>query len=241
MNDSRQKRLDQLKKEFVYVAAHELRNPVTTIRTLLNVIFEDKRLTIDPLLRSYLLKMQEADERLLQLVDELLEVARSEAGQLSIKPSPQDTEEHVLAVFAELRPTALAKDVELHYEPLGHRVHVLADSMKLKEVLSNLVMNAIKYNVVGGGVTVSHEVRGKVLVTTVSDTGIGIREEDMSRIFEKFWRSEDLAVREQSGTGLGLFIVRELIERMGGAITVRSVHGKGTTFEFTLPLAPTKA
>lgn len=240
MTDSRRKRLDQLKDEFVYMAAHELRNPVAAIRTLLNVIFDDKRLTIDPLLREYLLKLQEADDRLIQLVDELLEVARTEAGRLKVTLSPQDAEEHVRAVFAELRPTALAKDVELRHEKPGHPAYVLADATKLREILSNLVMNAIKYNVVGGTVTVSHDVRNGMLVTSVADTGIGIREEDMQNLYRKFWRSEDKAVRGQSGTGLGLFIVKELVERMGGVMEVRSSHGKGSVFAFSLPLAPAK-
>lgn len=237
MEDSRRKRLERLKDEFVYVAAHELRNPVAAIRNLLNVIFDDKRLTIDPLLREYLLKLQEADDRLIQLVDELLEVARTEAGRLKVALSPQDVEEHVKSVFAELRPTALAKEVELRYSAPTQRTYVLADATKFNEILANLIMNAVKYNVVGGKVTVGHEVKGPLLVTTVTDTGIGISTEDLPNLFVKFWRSEDMAVREQAGTGLGLFIVKQLVERMGGTIEVKSTHGKGSTFSFTLPLA----
>lgn len=237
MEDSRHQRLERLKDEFVYVAAHELRNPVAAIRSLLNVMFDDKRLTIDPLLRDYLLKLQEADDRLLQLVDELLEVARTEAGRLQVALSPQDVGKHVKGVYAEIQPTALAKEVELQYSAPAQSVRVLADATKLNEILANLVMNAVKYNVVGGKVTVGHEVRGNLLVTTVTDTGIGISTEDLPNLFVKFWRSEDMAVREQAGTGLGLFIVKQLVERMGGTIEVRSTHGKGSAFSFTLPLA----
>ncbi len=241
MEDSRRQRLERLKDEFVYVAAHELRNPVAAIRTILNVIFDDKRFTIDPLLREYLLKLQEADDRLLQLVDELLEVARTEAGRLTVALSPQDVAEHVKSVFAEIRPAALAKEVELVYDPPPQRPYVLADASKLNEILANLVINAVKYNVVGGKVTVAHEMKGDMLLTTVTDTGIGISPEDLPNLFVKFWRSEDMAVREQSGTGLGLFIVKQLVERMGGTIEVRSSHGKGSTFAFTLPVAREQA
>jgi PAS domain S-box-containing protein len=216
-DQSDRKRLAKLRNEFVYVAAHELKNPVSAIRALLDVIFDDKRITIEPLMRSYLLKVQEADERLLQLVDDLLEVSRGESGRLKINVSSQDMAEHVAQIFSELKPTALGKDVTLDYVPLVRNPKVLADPMKLKEVLANLISNAIKYN--------------------VSDTGIGIGKEDTEHLFEKFWRSEDMAVRAQPGTGLGLFIVKELVERMGGKMTVDSKRGKGTTFTFTLPLA----
>lgn len=235
------KRLDRLKNEFVFVAAHELRNPVTAIRLLLNMVFEDKRVTLDPTLRGYLLKIQEADERLLQLVDDLLEVSRSESGRLKILVSPQDMTELVRTIFSEIRPNALTRDVSLRHIPLTPMPAVLADPSKLKEIIANLVTNGVKYNVAGGSVTIEHEVRGGMLLTHVADTGIGISEKDQERLFEKFWRSEDMAVRAQSGTGLGLFIVKELVERMGGSLDVTSKPGRGTTFTFTLPLAHAKA
>ncbi|HTK04213.1 MAG TPA: PAS domain S-box protein [Candidatus Eisenbacteria bacterium] len=231
------KRLDRLKNEFVFVAAHELRNPVTAIKLLLNMVFEDKRLTIDPVIRGYLLKLQEADERLLTLVDDLLEVSRSESGRLKISVSPQDITEHVKAIFSEMRPTALTKDVQLRHIPLTPMPAVMADPSKLKEIIANLVSNGVKYNVAGGSVTVEYGVRGGMLVTHIADTGIGISDKDQERLFQKFWRSEDMAVRAQSGTGLGLFIVKELVERQGGLLDVTSRVGRGTTFTFTLPLA----
>ena len=231
-------RLDQLKNEFVFVAAHELRNPVAAIRMLADIIFEDKRLTIDPILRGYLAKIQEANERLLHLVDDLLEVSRTEAGRLKISLSPQNMVEHVNALLAELRPTAVSKGVALQYAPAPNLPPVLADTNKLKEILTNLLSNAIKYNVSGGTVVIEHEPQGKVLLTRVHDTGIGISEDDQKKLFQKFWRSEDMAVRAQGGTGLGLFIVKELVERMGGHIWVESSRGHGSKFSFTLPLAP---
>lgn len=231
------KELENIRNEFAFVAAHELKNPVSAIRALLDVIFNDKRLTIDPIMRTYLLKIQEADERLLQLVEDLLEVSRGESGRFKIALSPQNMAEHMAVIYGELRPMALGKDVTLKYEPTARDLEVMADPLKLKEILVNLVTNAIKYNVAGGSVTVEHEINGGMLVTRVIDTGIGISEEDLARLFEKFWRSEDVAVRAQTGTGLGLFIVKELVELMGGTVAVRAKRGKGTTISFTLPLA----
>lgn len=234
---SDRKRLDRLRNEFVFIAAHELRNPVSAIRLLLNIIYDDRRTHVDAVMREYLLKIQEADERLLQLVDDLLEVSRNESGRLKIVVSPQNVSEHIEAIFNELRPTALAKEVQLVYEPLHSMPLVMADPSKLKEVISNLVSNGIKYNSVGGELTVRHALRDGFLETIVADNGIGISEADRGKLFEKFWRSEDKAVRAQAGTGLGLYIVKELVERMGGRISVESAGGRGTTFTFTLPLA----
>jgi len=236
-DQSVRRRLDKLKNEFVFVAAHELRNPVTAIRLLLDIVFDDKRLKIDPILRSYLQKMQEANDRLIQLVDDLLEVSRSESGRLKIALEPQNIVEHTESIIEELKPSAVAKEVEFRYDPAPDVPRVLADGSKLEEVMANLVSNAIKYNVSGGSVTVAHVRKGDMLLTTVSDSGLGIAEKDMEQLFQKFWRSEDMAVRAQSGTGLGLFIVKELIERMGGEVTVSSEHGKGSTFGFTLKIA----
>lgn len=234
------KRLDRLKNEFVFIAAHELRNPVVAIRLLLDIIFDDKRLRIDPLLRGYLQKMQEADDRLIQLVDDLLEVSRSESGRLKIKVEQQDIKGLMEVILEELRPSAVSKGVEMKYDPPKGLPFVLADESKFKEVVSNLVSNAIKYNVTGGSVTIEHEVIGDRIMTRVTDSGIGISDEDLDRMFRKFWRSEDVAVRAQSGTGLGLFIVKELVERMGGSVSVSSEHGQGSTFSFSLPIVTSK-
>jgi PAS domain S-box-containing protein len=230
-------RIDQLKNEFVFVAAHELRNPTTAIKMLLDIIFDDKRVVIDPIMRGYLAKVQEADDRLIHLVDDLLEVSRTEAGRLKINVEPQNIVEHVNNLIAELRPNAVSKGVNILYSPSPRTPLIKADATKLKEVLTNLMANAIKYNVTGGTVTVEHELREGALITHVSDTGIGISDADREKLFQKFWRSDDLAVRAQAGTGLGLFIVKELVERMGGKVWAKSRPGKGSTFSFTLPIA----
>lgn len=231
------KRLDHLKNEFVFIAAHELRSPVTAINLLLNLIFEDRRFSLDPVLRDYLGKLQEAEERLLHLVDDLLEVSRSEVGHLKIKLEPQDITAAVHAVLNDFRANALSRDIVLKYAPPAALPAVLSDANKLREILTNLVSNAIKYNVPGGTVTVTSEVSGGFLVTAVTDTGIGVRHEDQPNLFQKFWRSDDFAVRAQPGTGLGLFIVQELVHRMGGTVSVQSERGRGTTVTFSLPLA----
>lgn len=230
------KRLDDLKNEFVFIAAHELRSPVTAIKLLIDLIFDDKRVTIDHVLRDYLTKLHEAEERLLQLVDDLLEVSRTEVGRLKIKLGEEDLAANVLAVIGDLRASALARGVTIRYDQTLRPPSVLADPNKLREILINLVSNAVKYNVPGGTVSIDHERRDGLVFTTVRDTGIGISSEDQEKLFSKFWRSDDFAVRSQPGTGLGLFIVKELAERMGGSVKLESERGKGTTVTFSLPV-----
>jgi len=235
-NQTDRLRVDQLKNEFVYVAAHELRNPVSAIRMLLDIIYSDKRVSVEPVLRGYLSKIQEANERLLNLVEDLLEVSRTEAGRLKINVSPQNMAEIIKNLLSELRPGAAAKGLTINYAPSPQLPRVAADEIKLKEILTNLIGNAIKYNITEGSVTIEHVVEDGQLITRVSDTGIGISAEDQLKLFNKFWRSEDLAVRAQAGTGLGLFIVKELVERMDGRIWVESRHGEGSIFSFSLPI-----
>lgn len=233
------KRLDQLRNEFVFIAAHEFRNPVTALRLLLDMFKTDKRIKHDPIEKGYLSRMEEATHRLIHLVDDLLEVSRSEAGRLRIEVRPCDIREHVKSIVKEIQSEALLKEVMIAYRPDGKLPMVMADSSKLKEVLSNLISNAVKYNIAGGSVMVEHAVdtdKGAV-ITSVIDSGIGMNTEDLEKVFTKFWRSEDLAVRAQAGTGLGLFIVKELVERMGGEVSVDSTKGKGSKFSFSLPIS----
>jgi two-component system sensor histidine kinase VicK len=233
------KRLDQLRNEFVFIAAHEFRNPVTALRLLLDMFKTDKRIKHDPIEKGYLSRMEEATHRLIHLVDDLLEVSRSEAGRLRIEVRPCDIREHVKSIVKEIQSEALLKEVMIVYKPDGKLPQVMADSSKLKEVLSNLISNAVKYNIAGGSVVVEHEIdRDRdLLKTSIVDTGIGMNEDDLEKVFTKFWRSEDLAVRAQAGTGLGLFIVKELVERMGGEVSVESTKGKGSKFSFSLPIS----
>lgn len=231
------KQLMELKNEFVFIAAHELRTPVTAIKGFLELVFEDTKGKLDPAVEHSLKRVGEANDRLIQLVNDLLEIARSEAGRITIEVSPQDITEAVREVYVELEPLAKERGIAMHHEvPEGDVPEVLADPGKLKEILVNFVSNAIKYNRDGGSITITHQLEDGILHTSIADTGIGMSGEDLAHLFEKFWRSERREVHEQTGTGLGMFIVKELVERMGGKVWAESEVDKGTTFHFTLPV-----
>ncbi|OGZ99274.1 MAG: hypothetical protein A3C07_00470 [Candidatus Sungbacteria bacterium RIFCSPHIGHO2_02_FULL_47_11] len=230
------KRLQELQNEFTFIAAHELRSPVTVIRGYISLAMRDKN-GIPENVREYLLEADKANQRLLQLVQDLLEAARSEAGKIVIKVQPLVLKESIQAVLAEMKSLADEKSVALSFECPETLPKVLADDGRLKEIMVNLVGNAIKYSNPGGNVLITHEVRGHELITHVKDDGFGISHEAQKRLFEKFYRVHSEKTRDIPGTGLGLFIVKELVGRMGGNVWVESDEGKGSTFSFSLPIA----
>jgi signal transduction histidine kinase len=173
--------------------------------------------------------------QLVQLVNDLLEIARSEAKTMTIKTVPLLVTPIVEQVIESLKPIAVQKGLTLKHTPNSHPVEVLADPDRIKEILNNLVSNAVKYSN-QGMVSISHVVEKDVLITHVADQGAGISESDQKKIFTRFFRAE-VTAGTAPGTGLGLFIVKQLVEKMHGRIWFTSKLGSGTTFSFSLPLA----
>ena len=231
------KRLDELRKEFVFIATHELRAPATAIKGYLDLIRE-AGVELPKTVEMPFQRIKQVNDNLVHLVDDLLEIARAEAGRLTVDVSPQELPPIVDEIVASLKVVAEPRKISLVIEPIQTPFpKVTADPDKLREVLMNLISNAIKYNRDGGSVTVRLETKGQEILTHVLDTGLGIGAEEQKHLFEKFWRSDDPDVRKQTGTGLGLFIVKEIVERMDGKIWAVSEKGKGTTFSFSLKIA----
>ena len=230
---TRERQIEDLRRDFVVNASHELKTPVTAIQTLGDAIAVT--LPGDPVRAASLVKrLNDESERLARLVNELLDLRRLEvAGPL--ERTPVDLAELVRLVVAELMPRADAREVTIEVDaPEGAPVAgVHAD---LEAVVKNLVSNAVKYNRERGRVDVRLRTEGASRILTVSDTGIGIRQQDLPRIFERFYRVDTARSRATGGTGLGLSIVRHAVERHGGRVQVESTLGEGTTFTVTLPI-----
>ena len=227
---------EELRDEFVFIAAHELRAPVTIVKYYLSMILNGDFGKLGKEMRKPLEISQKLNERLVKLVQDLLEVARGEAGRMEIEVKPVLISKSIREVLEEFKEKAEQKGINLIYEEPEREIKVKADPCKLKEVISNLVDNAIKYTVDKGDIIISHEIQDQYLVTHVKDNGIGIAKKDINKLFSKFYRVKAKETRDIEGTGLGLFICKQIIDKMGGRIWVESSLGKGSVFSFSLLL-----
>ena len=233
------KDLDHLKDDFVSVASHELRTPMTAIRSYAWMALHKSDVPLSEKLKKYLSRTMISTERLINLANDMLNISRIESGKIEIIPRPFRMVDLMADVAGEVGPKAAEKKLQIHI--LNSSVpQVFADPDKVHQVLLNLIGNAMKFTPVSGNITLSFFTDGKVVETVVKDSGVGISKEDMSRLFTKFGRldSSYVASATSGGTGLGLFICKSLIELMHGKIwAVSEGIGKGTSFIFSLPIA----
>ena len=227
------KRLQELKNEFVFIAAHELRTPVTAIKWYISSIFEGDAGMMTDKMKTFLNVIKVSNDRLVNLINDLLYIARSEAGRIEIAVSRNNIKPFIQSIMEEIKPLAVEKNISVYYEPPLNLPDVMIDEGQFKEVIMNLLSNAIKYGKNGGWVKISHGVIEEKVFVRIEDNGLGISENDQKRLFEKFYRSDNMKKSGIQGTGLGLFITKELVEKMGGTIKVESAIDKGTTFTAT--------
>ena len=230
------RKLDKLKDEFVYIATHELKNPVTAMRGYLELIKSDAYGKIPTKMTEPINQLQASSHQLVTLVNDLLQIARAEANNLTIRTKEMAICPIIDAITASLKPLADQKNIKIEHTCLIKSSDVKADPDKIREVINNLISNAIKYSE-KGKIQIYHALENNLLITHVKDNGVGIPKKDQSKIFSRFFRVEKEAAKGIPGTGLGLFIVKQLVERMGGRIWFASTEGTGTTFSFALPKA----
>ena len=234
--------VEQMKSDFVTAVSHELRTPLTSIYGFAETLLRQDVLFGEEERRTFLGYIASESDRLTTIVDQLLNVARLDTGDLQVNLAPTDVRAVVSDVIqlAAQAPSANGHDfvVDLPDQPLDAE----ADSDKLRQILANLVDNAVKFSPDGGRVTVAARANDEVVEVKVLDEGIGIPEEEQRRIFTKFYRGESMARDPATtGTGLGLFIAHGLVSAMGGRMWVDSREGAGSSFAFELPLAPDAA
>jgi PAS domain S-box-containing protein len=233
----RAQRATRAREDLLAVVSHDLKNPLSVILMNLGMLLtpsessesEDRRRS-----RQKLTTIKRSADRMTHLINDLLDMTSIEAGRLSVELTPLAAAPLVSAALEELSPLAATKSLRLASKLPADLPAIFADAARLQQVLANLLGNAIKFTPEGGTITVHAEPCGDAVRFFVADTGSGIAQEDLTFIFDRFWQAQRTA---RLGTGLGLFIVRGIVEAHGGKVWVESKAGVGTTFFFTLPVA----
>jgi two-component system phosphate regulon sensor histidine kinase PhoR len=228
------RKLEKIRQDFVANVSHELRTPISSIKgyaeTLLEGALNEKKTA-----KSFLEIIHLDANRLAQLIDDLLDLSKIESGKLSLELKPCSITSIVDKVLVRLKRSIKDKSIVIHKDIPRALPNVLADEAGIIQVLFNLIDNAIKYNRQKGEITIQARSKDVFVQVDISDTGVGIPEKDLPRIYERFYRVDKARSRELGGTGLGLSIVKHIVQAHQGEVNVHSILGQGSTFSFTIP------
>ena len=229
------RRLERLRDAFVAAVSHELRTPLTSMSGFLELLADEEH-ALGPAGRKYVDVIRRSNARLCGAVEDLLLVAEIEAERLELRREPTDLAELATAAVEAALPAATDNGIELSLDVEG-RLPLEADAERLRQVLDNLVSNALKFTPVGGAVTLSARNGDGPLRVEVADTGIGIPQDELGQVFSRFYRASTATRRAIPGTGVGLVIARAIVEAHGGTISLESTEGAGTRVTVALPAA----
>lgn len=231
---TREKELDQLKSQLLSTVSHELRTPLSSIKGFTTTLLRDDVRWDEPTQRDFLKIIEEESARLEELIDDLLDMSQLETGTLRVNPEPTQLRSLLRDGVERMR-----RQSEAHWFVLdlpSDLPRVWADAKRVRQVLHNLLENAVKYSPEGGQITIACEVEGENLIVSVGDQGPGIPSKYREQIFERFFQVDGAATRKTGGSGLGLAISKGIVDAHGGKIWVESAEGQGSVFRFSLPL-----
>ena len=234
---SQLRRLEEIRQEFVANASHELKTPLASIQACLETLVDGGAIDDHEVRDQFLKMMSEQSERMDHLIRDLLSLTRIENDEADLDLHPVDLGVLVAQSVGRQSQTAERKSIALRVEPPAEPIQPLGDEESLEHILDNLIDNAVKYTDAGGQVIIRWRREGDGCLLEVQDSGIGIPQQHLDRIFERFYRVDRARSREVGGTGLGLSIVKHLVQNQGGDIRVASQMGKGTTFSVRLMTA----
>jgi two-component system, OmpR family, phosphate regulon sensor histidine kinase PhoR len=235
---TREKRAEEQRAEFTAIASHELRTPLSVIEGYLYYILDPKsKLKYSKETKEYITKAHEAATELNHLVTDILTIVKAEDNELQVSLKEVDLAKLIKDTLKNLQPKAKEKGLDLKFNVSLEKKppKIKTDPIKVREVLNNLILNAIKFTNIGEIKVELGSLKNELIISVI-DTGLGIEKEDLSIIFNKFYRAENYHIRKTSGAGLGLYIVKILVERLGGKVKAQSEFGKGSRFYFTLPI-----
>lgn len=231
------KEVDRMKTEFISLASHQLRTPLSAVRWFVEMLQggDVGRLTDDQL--EIVENIKASNTRMIELVNALLNISRIESGRLLVQPTQGSMAKLARVALEELRPVAESKHLNIEEYISDDVPDILLDERMIRQVFTNLLSNAIKYTPEGGTVKLCVYVRENEIVGQVEDTGYGVPERDKEKIFNRFFRSQNVRAHETEGTGLGLYLAKIIVESSGGKIWFESEENKGSTFAFSIPLS----
>lgn len=237
---TKEREIDQAKDEFLSIASHELRTPMTAIMGNVDMVLKGQAGKISDEVKEYLEDVAIAAERLIKLVNDMLDVSRVEVGRMKFRLKEVDMNGIIKTLVKDFQSITKAKNITIKYDQKEKMPKVWGDEDKLTQVVLNVVGNAVKFTE-KGSVTISTEVKDEMAIVRVKDTGPGIGKEDMNKLFKKFQQIHTTRTLESKGTGLGLYICQQIISKLGGEIWADSEGlGKGSTFSFSAPVAGSK-
>ncbi|HWO27452.1 MAG TPA: response regulator, partial [Candidatus Acidoferrum sp.] len=228
-------RATKLKSKFLASMSHELRTPLNAIVGFSELLAEQTAGELNDKQKRFVNHIKQGSVHLLQLINDILDLSKIEAGQLELRSERFQISEALPEVLSTIRPLAMAKQITVEYTSEGDSP-LYADRVRFKQILYNLLSNAVKFTPKDGRISIDCVENGDFVGISVTDTGIGIRVEDQAVIFEEFRQVEGDKDSTQEGTGLGLAITKRLVEQQGGKISLRSEFGRGSKFTFTVPL-----
>ena len=228
------KRLNKVKSDFVSAVSHELRTPLTSIKGYASILMTGKLGPVSPVQKERLEKINSHSNNLTHLINNLLDIARIESGRVQMEIKEVVIKDLLDSIIDTITPQIKEKNISLKINIKTDADKIKADPGQIERVFLNLLSNAVKFTPGKGTIVISAVDKGGSIEFSVEDTGIGIPKQDLEKVFEEFFRSDNAAAQEIKGTGLGLSLVKKIIEAHNGKIWVESELGKGTKFSFTI-------
>jgi signal transduction histidine kinase len=238
---TKEKEVDKAKTEFVSLASHQLRTPLSSINWYSEMLLSGDAGELNKDQKEFINEIYTGNQRMVSLVNALLNVSRLELGTFAVDPTELDIKKEAHTIVEEIKLIASKKEIEISTNYQEELPTVMTDKNLLGIVITNLLSNAVKYTPDKGSVKLDVTHDDKWISIKVSDTGIGIPEEQQENIFSKLFRADNAKQSDSEGTGLGLYIIKSIADHAGGEISFESKKDKGSTFEFKLPLSGMKS